>query len=68
MNDYVQEYIAAVESGRIIVGNKIQKPIDRHKRDLIKSQSDQFVIKSLKSLRLSSCIYFSLSSSVILQV
>lgn len=42
MNDYVQEYIAAVESGRIIVGNKIQKAIDRHKRDLIKSQSEDY--------------------------
>lgn len=42
MNDYVQEYIEAVESGRIIVGNKIQKAIDRHKRDLIKSQSEDY--------------------------
>ena len=38
--DYVQEYINAVESGQILVGDKIQKAIDRHKRDLERSKND----------------------------
>lgn len=42
MHDYVQDYINAVESGEIIVGKKIQQAIDRHKRDLEKSKSDDF--------------------------
>ncbi|MBF0009819.1 terminase large subunit [Enterococcus casseliflavus] len=42
MHDYVQDYINAVESGKIIVGKKIQQAIDRHKRDLEKSKSDDF--------------------------
>ncbi|MBO1121634.1 terminase large subunit [Enterococcus casseliflavus] len=42
MHDYVADYINAVESGEIIVGKKIQQAIDRHKRDLEKSKSDDF--------------------------
>lgn len=42
MHDYVQDYINAVESGKIIVGKKIQQAIDRHKRDLEKSKSDDY--------------------------
>lgn len=42
MHDYVQDYINAVESGEIIVGKKIQQAIDRHKRDLEKSKSDDY--------------------------
>lgn len=34
MIDYADKYIKAVEKGDIVVGNKIQKAIDRHKRDL----------------------------------
>lgn len=43
MTDYVQEYIDAVESGEILVGKKIQKAIDRHKRDLEKSKQKNAV-------------------------
>lgn len=42
MIDYVQEYIEAVNSGKIKVGKKIQQAIDRHKRDLEKSKSDDY--------------------------
>lgn len=42
MLDYVQEYIEAVESGQIKVGNKIQKAIDRHKRDIERSKSADY--------------------------
>lgn len=42
MHDYVQDYINAVDSGEIIVGKKIQQAIDRHKRDLEKSKSDDY--------------------------
>lgn len=42
MHDYVADYINAVESGKIIVGKKIQQAIDRHKRDLEKSKSDDY--------------------------
>lgn len=42
MHDYVADYITAVESGEIIVGKKIQQAIDRHKRDLEKSKSDDY--------------------------
>nr|DAI97036.1 MAG TPA: Large Terminase [Caudoviricetes sp.] len=42
MHDYVADYINAVESGEIIVGKKIQQAIDRHKRDLEKSKSDDY--------------------------
>lgn len=42
MHDYVQEYIEKIESGEIIVGKKIQQAMDRHKRDLEKSKSDDF--------------------------
>lgn len=42
MHDYVADYINAVESGKIIVGKKIQQAIDRHKRDLEKSKSDYY--------------------------
>ncbi|MFB8590919.1 hypothetical protein ACFC53_13825 [Enterococcus casseliflavus] len=42
MHDYVADYINAVDSGEIIVGKKIQQAIDRHKRDLEKSKSDDF--------------------------
>lgn len=42
MHDYIEEYINLVESGQIRVGSKIQKAIDRHKRDLEKSKSDDY--------------------------
>ena len=42
MLDYVQEYIEAVESGQIKIGNKIQKAIDRHKRDIERSKSADY--------------------------
>lgn len=40
--DHVQEYIDAVERGEILIGKKIQQAIDRHKRDLEKSKSDDY--------------------------
>lgn len=42
MHDYVADYIEKIESGKIIVGKKIQQAIDRHKRDLEKSKSDDY--------------------------
>uniref|UniRef100_UPI003D42C66A terminase large subunit n=2 Tax=Brochothrix campestris TaxID=2757 RepID=UPI003D42C66A len=42
MIDYVQTYIDSVERGEIIVSDKIKKAINRHKRDLLKSESDEF--------------------------
>ncbi|MHC5226908.1 terminase large subunit [Enterococcus sp. LJL99] len=42
MKDYVSEYIEAVETGKIKVGKKIQQAIDRHKQDLVKSQSEDY--------------------------
>ncbi|MGM0259376.1 terminase large subunit [Enterococcus sp. AZ102] len=42
MHDYIEEYINAVELGQIKVGKKIQQAIDRHKRDLEKSKSDDY--------------------------
>ena len=38
--DYVQIYIDAVEAGEIIVGKKIQKAIDRHKKDLWRMENE----------------------------
>ncbi|MDT2525800.1 terminase large subunit [Enterococcus raffinosus] len=42
MIDHVQKYIDAVESGDILVGEKIQQAIDRHKSDIEKSKEVDF--------------------------
>lgn len=42
MIDHVQKYIDAVESGDILVGEKIQQAIDRHKSDIEKSKQDDY--------------------------
>lgn len=39
MIDHVKTYIECVEKGEIIVGKKIQKAINRHKKDIIRSQN-----------------------------
>ncbi|TNW83648.1 terminase large subunit [Enterococcus faecium] len=42
MIDHVQKYIDAVESGDILVCEKIQMAIDRHKKDIERSKRDDF--------------------------
>ncbi|WP_229214441.1 terminase large subunit [Enterococcus faecium] len=42
MIDHVQNYIDAVESGDILVGEKIQQAINRHKSDIEKSKQDDY--------------------------
>lgn len=42
MSDYVSEYIEAVENGSIIVSDKIQKAIERHKSDVEKSKNEDY--------------------------
>nr|DAK01495.1 MAG TPA: Large Terminase [Caudoviricetes sp.] len=42
MIDHVQKYIDAVESGKILVGKKMQLAIDRHKSDIEKSKEADF--------------------------
>ena len=42
MIDHVQKYIDAVEAGDILVGEKIQQAIDRHKSDIEKSKQDDY--------------------------
>ncbi|GER76656.1 MULTISPECIES: terminase large subunit [Enterococcus] len=42
MIDHVQKYIDEVESGDILVGEKIQQAIDRHKSDIEKSKQDDY--------------------------
>lgn len=42
MIDHVQNYIDAVESGKIKVGKKIQLAINRHKSDIEKSKEAEF--------------------------
>lgn len=42
MIDHVQKYIDAVESGDILVCEKIQQAIDRHKSDIEKSKQDDY--------------------------
>lgn len=42
MIDHVQNYIDAVENGNILVCEKIQMAIDRHKKDIERSKRDDF--------------------------
>ncbi|HFC9215074.1 TPA: terminase large subunit [Enterococcus faecium] len=42
MIDHVQKYIDTVEAGDILVGEKIQQAIDRHKSDIEKSKQDDY--------------------------
>ncbi|MFB8435355.1 terminase large subunit [Enterococcus durans] len=42
MIDHVQKYIDEVENGNILVCEKIQMAIDRHKRDIERSKRDDF--------------------------
>ncbi|MCW1819034.1 terminase large subunit [Enterococcus faecium] len=42
MIDYVQKYIDEVENGNILVCEKIQMAIDRHKKDIERSKRDEF--------------------------
>ncbi|WVE61941.1 terminase TerL endonuclease subunit [Enterococcus faecium] len=42
MIDYVQKYIDEVENGNILVCEKIQMAIDRHKKDIERSKRDDF--------------------------
>lgn len=42
MIDHVQNYIDAVENGNILVCEKIQMAIDRHKKDIERSKQDDF--------------------------
>lgn len=42
MIDHVQKYIDEVENGNILVCEKIQMAIDRHKKDIEKSKRDDF--------------------------
>lgn len=42
MIDHVQKYIDEVENGNILVCEKIQMAIDRHKKDIERSKRDDF--------------------------
>ncbi|MGC4535001.1 terminase large subunit [Enterococcus faecium] len=42
MIDHVQKYIDEVENGNILVCEKIQMAIDRHKKDIERSKRDEF--------------------------